>query len=76
MSFLSLINIFGELVSNIVRLAASNLAVNFIGVIQPNYDSFVVTAQNVTKTSRDLLTPLWHNARQITFPMYKERALC
>ncbi|KFB87152.1 hypothetical protein CR62_15180 [Serratia grimesii] len=28
-----------------------------------------IFAQIVTETSRDLLSPLWHNARQITFPM-------
>ena len=67
---------FCEFVRAIVRFAERSLPVTFIGIIQRRYDSSVGAAQNVTKTSRDLCTPLWHNARQITFPMYKERALC
>ena len=31
--------------------------------------SMAIIAQIVTETSRDLLSPLWHNARQITFLM-------
>ncbi|EFE93724.1 hypothetical protein HMPREF0758_4608 [Serratia odorifera DSM 4582] len=32
-------------------------------------------AQIFTKTSDDLCVSLWHNARQITFPMKSERCV-